>query len=83
VIVRAREILNNLENMELTPDHKPVLARKKEGGYGDAPNDALQLNAIDEQAASIVDRLKTLDVNSMTPIDAMNVLFELRKKALE
>jgi DNA mismatch repair protein MutS len=30
VIIRAREILSNLENMELTPDHKPVLARHRE-----------------------------------------------------
>ena len=81
VIVRAREILNNLENMELTPDHKPVLARKKGGGFEAA--EGVQLNAIDEQAQSVIDRLRTLDVNSLTPIDALNVVFELRKKVME
>jgi len=84
VIVRAREILNNLENMELTPDHKPVLARKKDGGFElPAMAEGVQINAIDEMAQSVIDRLRTLDVNSLTPIEALNVLFELRKKAME
>jgi len=87
VIVRAKEILNNLENMELTPDHKPVLAQKKDGGFA-APSspadrhEGVQLNAIDEYAQSIITTLKTLDVNTLTPIDALNVLYELRKKAM-
>jgi DNA mismatch repair protein MutS len=84
VIVRAREILNNLENMELTPDHKPALARKKDGTFNTSsssgPADSVQMNIIDEHAQSIITRLKTLDINSLTPIDALNVLYELRKK---
>jgi len=87
VIVRAKEILNNLENMELTPDRKPVLARKSDGSFdltsSPEPVDSVQLNIMDDYAASIVTRLKTLDINSLTPIDALNVLYELRKRAMD
>jgi len=86
VIARAKEILVNLENMELTPDHKPVLAQKKDGSFdlsiSSKKADSVQLNAIDEYTQSIITSLKTLDLNSLTPIDALNVLYELRKKAL-
>ncbi|MCL2220206.1 MAG: DNA mismatch repair protein MutS [Chitinispirillia bacterium] len=87
VIVRAKEILNNLENMELTPDRKPVLARKKDGSFdltsSSESADGVQLNIIDEYMQSIVTRLKTLDINALAPIDALNVLYELRKKAMD
>jgi DNA mismatch repair protein MutS len=87
VIVRAKEILTNLENMELTPDHKPVLAQKKDGSFAvssaSEKTDGVQLNAIDEYMQSVITRLRTLDINSLTPIDALNVLYELRKKAMD
>jgi hypothetical protein len=76
--------------MELTPDHKPALARKK-GDGPDAPphlpppkaEESVQLNIMDGQASSIINRLKTLDINSLTPIGALNLVCELRDKALE
>lgn len=83
VITRAREILTNLENMELTPDHKPVLARKNGGAPSVQDSDGVQLNIIDAHALEIVTRLKTLDVNDLTPLDALNILSELRSRALE
>jgi DNA mismatch repair protein MutS len=87
VIMRAREILNNLENMELTPDRKPVLARKKDGSFGESasskPQNGEQLNIMDTPAHWIITRLKTLDLNSLTPIEALNALQELRRKAIE
>jgi DNA mismatch repair protein MutS len=85
VILRAREILGNLENMELTPDHKPVLAR-----HHDASNvtkeqtdlfNGVQLNAMDSVHAEIVQQLQNLDVDGLTPRDALNLLAELKKKA--
>jgi DNA mismatch repair protein MutS len=88
VIVRAREILANLENMELTPDHKPVLARHRENAAGvprgeqtDLFVSGVQLNAMDAHHAEIVQQLQNLDVNDLTPIDALNVIAELKKKA--
>jgi DNA mismatch repair protein MutS len=90
VIIRAREILANLENMELTPDHKPVLARHRENAVGVprleqtdlfVSGAGVQLNAMDAQHAEIVQQLQNLDVNDLTPIDALNVIAELKKKA--
>ncbi len=78
VILRAREILTNLENMELTPDHKPVLARKK--GSDQETAEAVQLNALDAHALEIVSLLRTLDINALTPLDALNVLSDLKGK---
>ncbi|MDR0308168.1 MAG: DNA mismatch repair protein MutS [Chitinispirillales bacterium] len=81
VILRAKEILSNLENMELTPDHKPVLARK--AAETDKPEESVQLSIINAHALDITARLKTLDINSLTPLDALNMLSELRRKAVE
>ncbi|MBN1130631.1 MAG: DNA mismatch repair protein MutS [Chitinispirillaceae bacterium] len=88
VIIRAREILANLENMELTPDHKPVLARHCEGtgtGVGGGQTDlftsGVQTNIIDSQYAEVVQQLQDLDINGLTPLDALNLIAELKKKA--
>jgi DNA mismatch repair protein MutS len=86
VITRAKEILNNLENMELTPDHKPALAQKKGGGFNvpsSGAEESVQLNIINQHAQSVIAQLKSLDVNSLTPINALNVLHELRGRAVE
>jgi DNA mismatch repair protein MutS len=80
VILRAREILNNLENMELTPDNKPMLARSNKSNKTE---ESVQLNIIASGALEITTRLKTLDINSLTPIDALNILSEMRRKAVE
>ncbi|MBN1308418.1 MAG: DNA mismatch repair protein MutS [Chitinispirillaceae bacterium] len=84
VIIRAREILGNLENMELTPDHKPVLARH----YASAAErdqvdlfSGVQLNALDAMHAEVIERLTSADVNALTPLDALNLVAELKKKA--
>jgi len=77
VILRAREILNNLENMELTPDNKPMLAVRAKGGGN--TQESVQLNIINSQALEITTRLKTIDVNSLTPLGALNLLSELKK----
>jgi len=90
VIARAREILANLENMELTPDHKPVLARHRENASGalrgvqaDLFCGGVQLNAMDAQHAEIVQQLQNLDINDLKPIDALNLIVELKKKIHE
>jgi DNA mismatch repair protein MutS len=84
VIIRAKEILGNLENMELTPDHQPVLARHQEKEATSGQTDlfsGVQLNIIDSQNAEIVTRLQHLEIDGLTPLDALNILAELKKKA--
>ncbi len=84
VILRAREILANLENMELTPDHKPILARHHESNQKDQTDlfNGIQLNAMDSAHAELVHQLQHLDVNGLTPLDALNLLADLKIKAL-
>jgi DNA mismatch repair protein MutS len=84
VIIRAREILGNLENMELTPDHKPVLARHGSAGSAKEQVDlfsGVQLNALDAMHAEVMQQLRSTEVNALTPLDALNLLAELKRKA--
>ena len=86
VIIRAREILSNLENMELTPDHKPVLARHRDERLKKSHEQTdlfsgVQLNIIDSHSMEILQKIQSIDVNKLTPLEALNILFELKKKA--
>jgi DNA mismatch repair protein MutS len=87
VIMRAKEILANLENMELTPDHKPVLARHKNGKKNEANNMQTdmfageQLNLMDSMNAEIIQQLQNINIDNMTPVEALMILSELKKKA--
>ena len=91
VIMRAKEILGNLENMELTPDHKPVLARHREEAkfisriQTDlfASDEGIQLNIMDSVHGEIMSQLQNLDINGLTPLDALNMISELKKKAMQ
>jgi DNA mismatch repair protein MutS len=85
VIIRAKEILANLENMELTPDHKPVLARHREqkSKQQDQPDlfDGVQMNLLDASGVELMEQLRTLDIDALTPLDALNILSEMKRKA--
>jgi DNA mismatch repair ATPase MutS len=89
--MRAKEILGNLENMELTPDHKPVLARHREEAkfisrvQTDlfASDEGIQLNIMDSVHGEIMSQLQNLDINGLTPLDALNMISELKKKAMQ
>jgi hypothetical protein len=41
----------------------------------------MQMNMIDGQHAEIVAVLQNLDINGLTPLDALNLVAELKKKA--
>jgi DNA mismatch repair protein MutS len=87
VIIRAKEILANLENMEFSPDHKPILARhreaKKSAQEAERMNDGVQLNMIDSMKGEIIQQLLDLDLNQLTPLEALNLIAELKKRARE
>ena len=76
VIARAREILGALEQDELTRGGKPALS-------GAAPASQQQLGLF--QAASpseekLKDRIRELDINRTTPLDALRILEDLKKE---
>ncbi|MBZ5523635.1 MAG: DNA mismatch repair protein MutS [Acidobacteriia bacterium] len=73
VVVRAREVLHEHENAEHeASSHLAPSAR----------NDAqqMQLTMFTPLSQKIVDRLREADLNSLTPLDALNLLNELKKQ---
>jgi len=72
VIRRAKEILKGIESGE-TVIEKPV-ARKEEETF----DMFTMLHADDEH--SVAEQLRSVDINTLTPIEAMNLIFELKKK---
>jgi DNA mismatch repair protein MutS len=77
VVARAREILNGLERDELSRGGRPSL-------NGAGGPDTRQLGLF--QAPPVVEdrmlaRLREIDVNNMTPLQALSVLAELKREA--
>jgi DNA mismatch repair protein MutS len=73
IIARAREILSNLEQGELDEAGMPRLAR---GGREAAPG-AAQMSLFAPAQSRLADELAVLDVERMTPVDALNTLAKL------
>jgi DNA mismatch repair protein MutS len=78
-ITRAKEILSNLEKSELNELGAPKLAYKSDDESSRSPRPG-QLDLFTTQADPVMKELLGLDVLSMTPIEALNKLFEMKKK---
>ena len=77
VIKRAKEVLTNLEADELTTNDIPRLARPLSGNKINGQTD--QLDFFQEQENHLRHELNELDINKLTPLEALNKLFELKK----
>ncbi|MEG2080627.1 MAG: hypothetical protein RRZ68_03580, partial [Oscillospiraceae bacterium] len=73
VVKRARTILEGLEK-----DGLPVIIKTKPEMIDE---DEIQLSFGSNNNDEIVEELKKLDVNTLTPIEAMSRLYELSEKA--
>ena len=73
VVENAKKILNTLEAQERVSLTTEVTEIEQD--------DEMQLSFTSGGTASIVERLRNIDVNTLTPIEAMTVLFELQKEA--
>lgn len=71
VIKRAKEILKKIENDDIEGAYKV----KKQ------PEPSMQIGFEDNVAGEIYEELKNMDVTTYTPIEALNKLYELTKKA--
>jgi DNA mismatch repair protein MutS len=93
VVQRAREVLANLEKAEFNDQGEPVAAThggKSKNGNGkkaitgrqteDAETSAPQLGLFASEAGLLFKELQDLNLDTMTPLDAMNTLHELKKK---
>jgi len=85
VIVRAKEILRNLEKGEFDEIGMPRIVRGTRGGRNTNP----QLNlfarkeravALESKDKEIINELKNIDVLSMSPLEALNKLSEIKNK---
>ena len=76
VIERAREILTNLEANELSPNRKPKLAKRHAGREVDR-NQVSLFSA--PETSPLEKELKSIDLNKLTPLDALIKLNELKK----
>lgn len=74
VVENAKKILTTLEKQEKVS----VTSEIKET---EETEDTLQLSFSSGEKEQIIEKLKSIDVNTLTPIEAMTVLFELQKSA--
>ncbi len=94
VIQRAKEVLANLEKAEFNELGEPVVASHDNAGYGAGPKNAgrvskkgmpaqgpePQLGLFASEAGLLFKEIADLNLDSMTPLAAMNKLHELKKK---
>lgn len=72
IIKRAKEILKELTSGKT--DDKETFANISPH----TSEDDMQLNLLDTVSNAVTDKLKSVDVNTLTPIEAMNLLYELK-----
>lgn len=77
VLVRAREVLANLEQSSHDEVGAPRLARSKK-----TPSPSTgQLGLFIDRSSLLKDELLRLNVDNLTPLEALNLIAELKKKA--
>lgn len=80
VLGRAKEILRTLENNEdLTKSNREVAATRRKR---DAEESSLQLKMFDETSLhdSLFKELLTIDLLTMTPLEALNYMYKLQQR---
>ena len=76
VIRRAKEILRNLEKGEFDEIGMPRIARGVSNGKPDNP----QMNLFVEKEDEIISELRDIDISTMSPLEALNKLSEMKNK---
>jgi DNA mismatch repair protein MutS len=78
VLERARQVLANLETDSADEIGRPKLARGRGRSKVPAPG---QLTLFADRSSVLKDALLKLDVDQLTPIEALNLLADLRAQA--
>lgn len=73
IIKRAKEILKELEADNTTDNAEKLM----NVSFSDEPEEA-QMSLIPPAGNAIAEKLKNTDINTLTPIEAMNLLYELK-----
>tara|TARA_B100000959_G_scaffold213672_1_gene224837 strand:- start:3278 stop:3889 length:612 start_codon:yes stop_codon:yes gene_type:complete len=83
VLSRAKEVLSNLEKKEFNEAGVPTLGQKQDSPDNKEKNaDQLQLFR-EQQNDLLLQELEKIDINSTSPIEALNILNKLKKKIKE
>ena len=75
VVDRARQILSGLEAAHLDADGRPRIVPSEPGPHVRQ----VQLTLFEGEGSALLDALRRLDLDAMTPIEAMNKLRELQE----
>jgi DNA mismatch repair protein MutS len=78
VVSRAREILGNLESHALDREGMPVLVSGGESSYGEEPAES-QMGLFTDGAKDILEMLGEADIDSLSPLEALNLLAKMKK----
>ncbi len=79
VIERAREILANLEKNEIDPAGRPTISRSRSAKKSQ-PGEFFQTELFGYVADELLRDLDQIDPQRVTPLDALNLLAEWKKK---
>jgi len=79
IIKRAKEILSGLESGSGAPAVKSGGKRQKEFIFPDA---GMNLSLSDGVMEEVREQIRTTDINTLTPIEAMNLIFEWKKRLM-
>jgi DNA mismatch repair protein MutS len=75
VVARAQEILTNLEHTEFDREGRPRLARSEEKDPG-----TRQLSLFSGADEAVLDELRRVDLDGLTPLQALSLLVEIQKR---
>lgn len=78
VVDRAKKVLREIEESGI------AMVKPRDNAANNFTEDSdMQVSFEDGSSNEIIDKLKKIDVNTLTPIEAMSVLYELTKSAKE
>jgi DNA mismatch repair protein MutS len=75
VISRAKEILAELDDSDISKKDRKRVKRQMDGQL-----DLFAAAQAEAQTSAIAEEIKKIDISRLTPIEAMNLLYELQKK---
>ena len=77
MVVRAQEILRNLERTEFDREGRPRLAHSETPA---APRPGRQLALFSGEDEAVLEELRRTDVDNLTPMQALALLAELKRR---
>lgn len=83
VLVRAREVLHTLETTEDLSKGQREAAAARKTNFQSAPNLQVSMFGDSMPDEPLAEEIMNMDILNLTPIEALNILYDLHKKAKE